>query len=79
MGSTAKNLNPSLISKDDFTYKSPSSHEFNEFKTDDHVNPDDCSLNDYISGAARIGSPDSVDLEERLKRYESQYEEYSNL
>ena len=64
------NLSSSLSKWDDFTYKSPNEGEFNEFMSEDHVDFEEGSLHDYIG---QQNSPESVPLDERLKRYESQY------
>ena len=64
------NLSSTLSKYDDFTYKSPCEREFNEFMTEDHVDFEEGSLQDYIG---KTNSPESVPLDERLRRYESQY------
>ena len=65
------NLNPSLSRCDEFTYKSPNVYDFNEFKTEDHLDMAEGTLYDYLSGC---NSPESLPLNERLKKYETQFE-----
>jgi len=64
------NLSATLSKWEEFTYKSPNDLEFNEFMTDDQVEVEEGSLKDYIGDCK---SPESVPLNERLKRYESQF------
>lgn len=60
------NLSCTLSKCDDFTYKSPNDWDFNEFRSDDHLEVPNGTLKDYISGGC---SPDSVTINERLRRY----------
>lgn len=68
---TPVNLNQCLSKCDDFTYKTPGDTEFNEFKEGDIIDANEGTLYDYISGC---NSPDSLCMQERLRKYDTQFE-----
>ena len=50
---------------ENFTYKSPSINDFNEFKSEDHMDLDS-NIEEYLNGITEL---DSLSLHERLRNY----------